>query len=75
MDGYNSSDYGNRNFTVIEVNETGGGESIKYSIAGIGSTGGTYDTNNAFGRVVKVDDFGNIPTKSNKKWNLLKEKR
>ena len=57
MDGYNSSDYGNRNFTVIEVNETGGQESIKYSIAGIGSTGGTYDTNNAFGRVVKVDDL------------------
>ena len=57
VDGYNSSDYGNRNFTVIEVNETGGQESIKYSIAGIGSTGGTYDTNNAFGRVVKVDDL------------------
>ena len=57
MDGYNSSDYGNRNFTVIEVNETGGQESIKYSIAGIGSTGGIYDTNNAFGRVVKVDDL------------------
>ncbi len=57
VDGYNSSDYGNRSFIVTEVNETGGQESIKYSIAGIGSTGGTYDTNNAFGRVVKVDDL------------------
>ena len=52
MDGYNSSDYEYRFFTISAINTTGGNESISYPITGIGSTGGTFDTNNVFGRVV-----------------------
>ncbi len=57
-DGYNSSDYEYKYFTLTGINTTGGVESIAYSIAGIGSTGGTYDRSvSNFGRVVKVEDL------------------
>ena len=57
MDGYNSSDYEYRFFTISAVNTTGGAESISYPITGIGSTGGTFDTTNVFGRVIKESDL------------------
>ena len=57
-DGYNSSDYEYKYFTLTAINTTGGTESIAYSIAGIGSTGGTYDRSvSNFGRVVNVNDL------------------
>ena len=56
-DGYNSSDYGYRNFTVTGINTVSGSESITYSIAGIGSTGGSYDPTSTFGRVIKSDNL------------------
>jgi len=57
-DGYNSSDYEYKYFTLTGINTTSGVESIAYSIAGIGSTGGTYDRSvSNFGRVVNVEDL------------------
>ncbi len=67
-DGYNSSDYNYQYFTILEgvgvgIVTTAGGELIRYSIAGIGSTGGLYQTENNFGRVIKVSDLaGFTPT-------------
>ena len=54
-DGYNSSDYGFRTFIISARNTVSGTESISYSIAGIGSTGGNYNLaqNAQFGRVIK----------------------
>ena len=56
-DGYNSSDYDYQYFTVTGINTISGTESVSYSIAGIGSTGGTFDATNSFGRVIKADDL------------------
>ena len=58
-DGYNSSDYGFKFFTVTARNTADGTESISYSIAGLGFTGGTYNIaqNAQFGRVIKVSDL------------------
>ena len=58
-DGYNSSDYDYQYFTVTARNTVSGTESITYSIAGIGNTGGTYNSaeNAQFGRVIKVEDL------------------
>jgi len=58
-DGYNSSDYDFKFFTVTDRNTAAGTESISYSIAGLGNTGGTYDIsqNAQFGRVIKVSDL------------------
>lgn len=56
-DGYNSSDYGYRYFVVTGINTTGGSESVTYSISGIGSTGGSFDPTNIFGRVIKSTDL------------------
>ena len=57
-DGYNSSDYDYQYFTVSQIGIVTGGEFIRYSIAGLGVTGGTYDSSvsNNFGRVIKVED-------------------
>ena len=59
-DGYNSSDYEFKNFVVSGINTIAGTESISYSIVGLGTTGGTYDGNNAFGRVIKKDDLASL---------------
>ena len=56
-DGYNSSDYEYRNFTVTGINTVSGTESVTYSIAGLGTDGGTFDSTNTFGRVIKVSDL------------------
>ena len=58
-DGYNSSDYDYRYFTVSARNTASGTESISYSIAGIGFTGGDYNIaqNAQFGRIIKVSDL------------------
>ena len=56
-DGYNSSDYDYRYFTVTGINTISGTESVSYSIAGIGSTGGSFDATNSFGRVIKADEL------------------
>ena len=58
-DGYNSSDYDYRFFTVTARNTVSGTESISYSISGIGITGGDYNIaqNAQFGRVIKVTDL------------------
>ena len=64
-DGYNSSDYGFRTFIVTARNTSAGTESISYSIAGIGITGGTYDISQSaqFGRVIKVSDLATFEPK------------
>ena len=56
-DGYNSSDYDYKYFTVTGIVTTGGAESVSYSIVGLGETGGSYQEDNNFGRVVKKDDL------------------
>ena len=56
-DGYNSSDYDYSYFTVTGINTVSGTESVSYSIAGIGSTGGSFDATNSFGRVIKADEL------------------
>ena len=64
-DGYNSSDYDFKFFTVIARNTSAGTESISYSIAGLGNTGGIYDIsqNAQFGRVIKVSDLATFEPK------------
>jgi hypothetical protein len=53
--GYNSSDYNYSLFTVLTRNPISA--QITYSIAGIGTTGGTYDSANSSGRVIKQSDL------------------
>jgi len=53
--GYNSSDYNYSLFTVLTRNPSSA--QITYSIAGIGTTGGTYDSANSSGRVIKQSDL------------------
>ena len=53
--GYNSSDYDYTFFTV--ASRTPISAQITYSIAGIGTTGGTYDSANSSGRVIKQSDL------------------
>ncbi len=65
-DGFNSSDYGYRYFTVVGVNTVGDGEEITYSLSGIGSTGGTYQEENNFGRVIKRDHLATFTPTFNK---------
>ena len=58
-DGYNSSDYEYRFFTISDTNTIAGVESISYRITGFGFTGGTYNIaqNAQFGRIIKVEDL------------------
>lgn len=56
-DGYNSSDYGYRNFVITQKVTTVGSETITYSIAGIGTTAGTFDVTNSAGKVIKASDL------------------
>ena len=56
-DGYNSSAYDYAYFTVTGIVTTGGQESVSYSIVGLGTTGGTYQQENNFGRVIKKTDL------------------
>ena len=56
-DGYNSSDYNYKYFTVTGIDTTGGAEKVSYSIVGLGTTGGLYQEENNFGRVIKKDDL------------------
>jgi len=55
--GYNSSDYNYSYFEVTAVDDTPGAETVSYSIVGLGSTGGYYDSNNSVGKVIKYDDL------------------
>ena len=59
-DGYNSADYGYRNFVVTQKVSTLGAETITYSIAGIGTTAGTFDVTNSTGRVIKASDLASF---------------
>ena len=63
LNGYNSSDYDYSYFTVTGINTVGGTESVSYSIAGLGTPAGTYDVNNNFGRVIKVEDLASFEPK------------
>ena len=65
-DGYNSSGYNYSYFTIIGVTTTGGAEKIQYSISGGGTTGGTYQVDNNFGRVIKKDHLATFNTEFNK---------
>ena len=56
-DGYNSSAYNYSYFTVTGINTTGGDESVSYSLVGLGTTGGTYQQENNFGRIVRKNDL------------------
>jgi len=56
-DGYNSSAYDYAYFTVTGIVTTGGQESVSYSLVGLGTTGGTYQQENNFGRVIKKTDL------------------
>ena len=56
-DGYNSSDYAYKNFTITGINTVTGAESITYSIVGFAQSGGVFDSANNFGTVVKASDL------------------
>ena len=56
-DGYNSSDYDYTYFKVTGITTTGGQEAVFYSLVGLGTTGGLYQIDNNFGRVIKKDDL------------------
>ena len=56
-DGYNSSDYDYKYFTVSGIGTFSQLEYIEYSISGLGNTGGTFDQSKTFGRVIKVSDL------------------
>ena len=56
-DGYNSSDYDYKYFTVSGINTFSQSEFIEYSISGLGNTGGIFDQSKTFGRVIKVSDL------------------
>jgi len=55
--GYNSSDYNYTYFKVTGIVTTGGDEKVSYSLVGLGSTGGKYQQDNNFGRVIKKDNL------------------
>ena len=56
-DGYNSRAYNYGYFTVTGIVTTGGQESVSYSLVGLGTTGGTYQQENNFGRIIKKNDL------------------
>ena len=56
-DGYNSSDYDYKYFTVTGINTISGSEYVSYSISGLGNTGGLFDLTRTFGRVIKANDL------------------
>jgi len=56
--GYNSADYDYQKLVVTGINTISGSESVTYAIPGVGATtGGSYDSSNTFGRVVKYDNL------------------
>ena len=57
INGYDSAKYDYTYFTVTDVNKISGGESISYGIVGAGVTGGIYQEENNFGRVIKKSDL------------------
>ena len=59
-DGYNSSDYNYKYFTVTGINTVSGSEYVSYSISGLGNTGGLFDLTKTFGRVIKVNDLSSF---------------
>jgi len=59
-DGYNSSDYDYKYFTVTGINTISGSEYVRYSISGLGNTGGLFDSTKTFGRVIKVNDLASF---------------
>ena len=59
-DGYNSSDYDYRNFTVTGINTNIGSESVTYSISGLGQTGGQFDSATSFGIVAKTENLASF---------------
>ena len=56
-DGYNSSDYNYENLVVTGINTNQGAESVTYSIAGLGVTGGSFDSGASFGIVTKSENL------------------
>mgnify|MGYP003131805803 CR=1 FL=1 len=58
--GFNSSDYDHTYFKVTGIVTTGGQESVSYSLVGLGTTGGTYQQDNNFGRVIKKDNLASF---------------
>ena len=56
-DGYNSSDHDYKYFTVTGIKTDGGEENVQYSLVGLGSTGGIYQQDNNFGRVIRKKDL------------------
>jgi len=58
--GFNSSDYDYAYFKVTGITTTGGQESVSYSLVGLGTTGGTYQQDNNFGRVIKKDNLASF---------------
>jgi len=60
--GYNSENYNYSYFKVTSIDDTPGDESISYSIIGIGTTGGYFDSANSVGRVIKYDDLAKFTT-------------
>ena len=56
-DGYNSSDHDYKYFTVTGIKTDGGEENVQDSLVGLGSTGGIYQEDNNFGRVIRKERF------------------
>lgn len=54
--GYNSIDYDLTYFTIIGITTSVGSANVRYSISGIGTNAGTYDSVKSYGRVIKKSD-------------------
>ncbi len=55
--GFNSSDYNFEYFKVTAITTTAGSARIRYSIAGVAQTAGTFDALKSYGRVIKKSDL------------------
>ena len=55
--GFNSSDYNFEYFKITGITTTSGSTRVRYSIAGVGQTAGTFDSLKSYGRVIKKSDL------------------
>lgn len=60
--GFNSSDYDFTYFKVTGITTTPGSANVRYSIAGVGKTAGTFDSLKSYGRVIKKEDLAKFET-------------
>ena len=55
--GFNSSDYNFEYFKITGITTTAGSARVRYSIAGVAQTAGTFDSLKSYGRVIKKSEL------------------